>query len=148
MSLNFNQIRLLKAELAALECLEISIKFQWEKCCDHFIAFISERIFFMQVTRTTIIAWMSLNFCQTQQLNYRLSQKNQCLHFFLVAIDLILFKLAGKEEMHTILDVFQFWPNWDNRQHNYLSFGIQTSSPKGNDRSPDSKSSKYFEQCS
>ena len=66
----------------------------------------------MQVTRTTIIAMMSLNFCQIQQLNYRVSLKNQCLHFFLVAIDLILFKLADKEEMHTTLDVFKFWPNW------------------------------------
>ena len=32
------------------------------------------------------------------------SLKNQCLHFFLVAIDPILFKLACKKDMHKILD--------------------------------------------
>ena len=43
--------------------------------------------------------------------------KNQCLHFFSVAINLILFKLTDKEEMNNILDVFEFWPDWttDNR---------------------------------
>ena len=79
---------------------------------------------FLQVTRTTIKSWMSLNFCQIQQLTTELAAleclKNQCLHFFLVAIDLILFKLADKEEMHNILDVFQFLARLDNRQHNYL----------------------------
>ena len=34
--------------------------------------------------------------------------KNQCLHFFSVSIELILFKLAEKEKMHNILDVFEF----------------------------------------
>ena len=32
--------------------------------------------------------------------------KNQCLHIFAIAIDLILFKLADKEEMHNILVIF------------------------------------------
>ena len=31
---------------------------------------------------------------------------------FSVAIDLILFKLADREEIHNILDVFEFWPDW------------------------------------
>ena len=33
--------------------------------------------------------------------------------FFSVAIDLILFQLADKKEMHNILDEFQFWPAFD-----------------------------------
>ena len=46
--------------------------------------------------------------------------KNQCLHFFSVAIDRILLKLADKEEMQSILDVLKF-----SRQYNYMSLGIQ-----------------------
>ena len=38
--------------------------------------------------------------------------RSQCLHFFSVANYLILFKFADKEEMHNILDVFEFWPDW------------------------------------
>ena len=30
----------------------------------------------------------------------------------MVAVDLILFKLADKEEIHNIWDVFKFWPDW------------------------------------
>ena len=37
--------------------------------------------------------------------------KNQRHHFFSVAIDPILFKRAGNEDMHNILDEFQFWPD-------------------------------------
>ena len=75
---------------------------------------------FLQVTRTTIKAWMTLNFYQIQQLTTELAAleclKNQCLHFFSVPIDLIFFKLPDKEEMY-ILDVSEFWPDWttDNR---------------------------------
>ena len=37
--------------------------------------------------------------------------KNRHHHFFSVAIDPILFKLAGNEDMHNILDEFsQIWP--------------------------------------
>ena len=38
--------------------------------------------------------------------------KNRRHHFFSVAIDLILFKLAGNEDMHNILDEFEFRPVW------------------------------------
>ena len=31
-------------------------------------------------------------------------------HFFSAAIDPILFKFAGNEDMHNILDEFEFWP--------------------------------------
>ena len=34
--------------------------------------------------------------------------KNRCNHFFSVAIDPILFKLTGNEDMHNILDEFKF----------------------------------------
>ena len=66
----------------------------------------------LQVTRKTIKAWITLNFCQIQRLTTKLSAleclNNQCLHFFSVANE--LFKLADKEEMHTcnILDVMLF----------------------------------------
>ena len=65
---------------------------------------------------TTIKAWMSFLFSKIQKLTTELAafciSKNKCLHFFAVAIDLTLFKLADKEEMYTILDVFEFWLDW------------------------------------
>ena len=103
---------------------KIPIDLQWEKWCDHSSAFIFEGSYlFLQVTRTTIKAWMSLNFCQIQELTTELAAleclKNQCLHFFLIAFDLILFKLAIYLEFITIL------ARLDNRQHNYLLLTIQ-----------------------
>ena len=38
--------------------------------------------------------------------------KNEYLHFFSVADDLIVFKVADNEEMHNIIDVFNFPPDW------------------------------------
>ena len=37
--------------------------------------------------------------------------KNRRNHFFSVAIDPILFKLAGNEDMYNILDEFEFRPD-------------------------------------
>ena len=37
--------------------------------------------------------------------------KNQRHHFFSVVIDPILFKHAGNEDMHNILDEFEFLPD-------------------------------------
>ena len=37
--------------------------------------------------------------------------KHQCLHFFSVGIDPILFKVGGYIDMHNILHEFEFWPN-------------------------------------
>ena len=67
----------------------------------------------MQVIRTCIKARMSLTFGQIPPLTTELAAlerlKNRCHHFFSVAIDpLILFKLAGNEDMHNILDEFEF----------------------------------------
>ena len=57
-------------------------------------------------TRTTIKSRMTLNLGNIQHLTIELAAlKINSHHFSLVAIDLILFKLANKEKMHNILDV-------------------------------------------
>ena len=65
--------------------------------------------------RTCIKAWMSLNLGQIPPLTVELAAflflKNRHHHFFSVAIDPILFKLAGNEDMHNILDEFKFRPD-------------------------------------
>ena len=62
--------------------------------------------------RTCIKAWMSLNLGQIPPLTMELAAlerlKNRRHHFFSVAIDPILFKLTGNEDMHNILDEFEF----------------------------------------
>ena len=53
---------------------------------------------------------MSSNLSQIPLLSMKLAAlerlKNRCHHFFLVAIDQNLYKLAGNEEMRDILDEF------------------------------------------
>ena len=70
---------------------------------------------YLQVMRTCIKAWMSLNLGQIPPLTRELAAlerlKNRHHHFFSVAIDPILFKLAGNEDMHNILDEFEFQPD-------------------------------------
>ena len=70
---------------------------------------------YLQVMRTCIKAWMSLNLGQIPPLTMELAAlerlKNRSHHFFSVAIDPILFKLAGNEDMHNILDEFEFRPD-------------------------------------
>ena len=65
--------------------------------------------------RTCIKAWVSLNLGQIPLLTMELAAlehlKNRRDHFFSVAIDPILFKLAGNEDMHNILDEFEFRPD-------------------------------------
>ena len=69
---------------------------------------------YLQVMRTCIKAWMSLNLGQIPPLTMELAAlgrlKNRH-HFFSVAIDPILFKLAGNEDIHNILEKFRFWPD-------------------------------------
>ena len=64
--------------------------------------------------RTYINAWMSLNLGQIPPLTMELAVlerlKDRRHHFFSVAIDPIIFKLAGNEDMHNILDEFEFRP--------------------------------------
>ena len=63
---------------------------------------------YLQVTRTSIKSWLSSKFGQIPPLTTELAAlerpKFRCLHFFAVAMDLILFKLEGKKYMYTILD--------------------------------------------
>ena len=58
---------------------------------------------------------MSLNLGQILPLTMELASperlKNRRHHFFSVAIDPILFKLAGNEDRHYILDEFEFRPD-------------------------------------
>ena len=65
--------------------------------------------------RTYIKAYMSLDFGQVPLLTTELAAlerlKNRRHHFFSVAIDPILFKLTGNEDMHNILDEFEFRPD-------------------------------------
>ena len=63
--------------------------------------------------RTCIKAWMSLNLDQILPLTMELAalERLKKYHFFSVAIDPILFKLAGNEDMHNILDEFEFRPD-------------------------------------
>ena len=60
---------------------------------------------------------MSSNFRQIRLLTTELHVaalgrlKHQCLHFFSVGIDPILFKVGSYIDMHNILHEFEFWPN-------------------------------------
>ena len=90
---------------------------KWEKCCDHSSAFIFKWIFFILAgtcNKANHKRWDIFEFLtdSTTELAALECLKHQCFHFFLVAIDLILFKLADMEAMHNILDVFEFWPDW------------------------------------
>ena len=63
MSLNFSQILPWTAELAALECLKKSQTYNGENLVSTLVpSFLIGSSSFLQVTRTTIKAWMSLNF--------------------------------------------------------------------------------------
>ena len=65
--------------------------------------------------RTCIKAWMSLNLGQIPPLTMELAAlerlRNRRHHFVSVAIDPILFKFAGNEDMHNILDELEFRPD-------------------------------------
>ena len=58
---------------------------------------------------------MSLNLGQIPPLTMELAalelRKNLRHHFFSIAFDPILFKHAGNEDMHNILDEFEFRPD-------------------------------------
>ena len=65
--------------------------------------------------RAIIKAWMRLTFGQIPSLTRELAAlerlKNRRHHLFSVATDPILYKLAGNEDMHNILDEFEFPPD-------------------------------------
>ena len=117
MSSNFGQIRPPTTELAALE--------RWKKFPytyngkNEVITF--SRLFligsfsYLQVMRTYIKAFMSLNFRQIPLLTTELAAlerlKNRCHHVISVDIDPIFFKLAGNKDMHNIMNEFEFRPD-------------------------------------
>ena len=71
MSPNFDQIGLLTVELAAIERLEKSLyTYHWRNVVTSLLPlFMNGSSSFLQVIRTAIKAWMSLFFCQIQQLS-------------------------------------------------------------------------------
>ena len=77
-------------------------------------------------------ARMSLNLGQIPPLTMELAAlerlKNRRHHFFSVAIDLILFKLTGNEDMHNILDEFKFQP--------YRTTDYGVSCPRASEKIP------------
>ena len=70
---------------------------------------------YLQVMRTYIKAYISLNFGQIQPLSTKLAAlerlKNRCNHIISVDIDPIFFKLAGNKDMHNIMKEFEFRPD-------------------------------------
>ena len=70
---------------------------------------------YLQVVRTFIKAWMSLNFGQFPPLTTELAAleclKNRCHHIISVDIDPIFFKLDGNKDMHNIMNEFEFRPD-------------------------------------
>ena len=70
---------------------------------------------YLQVMRTYIKAYMSLNFGQIPPLTTELAAlerlKNRFHHVISVNIDPIFFKLAGNKNMHNIMNEFQFQPD-------------------------------------
>ena len=70
---------------------------------------------YLQVMRTYIKAYMSLNFGQIPPLTTELAAlerlKNRCHHVISVDIDPIFFKLAGNKGMHNIMNEFEFRPD-------------------------------------
>ena len=70
---------------------------------------------YLQVMRTYIKAYISLNFGQIPPLTTELAAlerlKNRCHHVISVDIDPIFFKLASNKDMHNIMNEFQFRPD-------------------------------------
>ena len=71
---------------------------------------------FLQVTRTAIKFRMSLKFGkigpQSAELSAFNSLKIDVSVFSRLCIDQIIYKLAGNKDMHIILDVCEFRPDW------------------------------------
>ena len=80
--------------------------------------FLIGSILYLQVMRTYIKAYMSLNFGQIPPLTTELAAferlKNRCIrchHVISVDIDPIFFKLAGNKDMNNIMNEFEFRPD-------------------------------------
>ena len=77
--------------------------------------FLNGSFSYLQVIRTYIKAYMSLNFGQIPPLTTELAAlerlKNRCHHVISVNIDPIFFKLAGNKDMHNIMNELEFRPD-------------------------------------
>ena len=117
MSSKFGQIQPRTTELAALEHRK---KFPQTYNGENYVItfsrlFLIGSVSYLQEMRTCIKAWMRMNLGQIPPLTMELAAlerlKGLRHHFFSIAIDPILFKLAGNEDMHIILLEFGFRPD-------------------------------------
>ena len=143
MSSNFGQIGPPTTELAALERRK---KFpQTYNGKNEVITF--SRLFligsfsYLQVVRSYIKAYMSLNFGQIPPLTTELAAlerlKNRFHHVISVDIDPIFFKLAGNKDMHNIMNEFEFRPDrttdygvscpWASKKYPYRPYNGENS---------------------
>ena len=117
MSSNFGQIGPPTTELAALERRKNSHRLIMgkRKSITFSRLFLIGSFSYLQVMRTYIKAYMSLNFGQIPPLTAELAAlerlKNRCYHVISVDIDSIFFKLAGNKNMHNIMNEFEFRPD-------------------------------------
>ena len=74
---------------------------------------------FLQVLRTCMKAWMSLNFGQipppTPELSALACLKNCCEHSRAYIFDWIFFIFAGNKDNQQVWTEFEFWPDWTKR---------------------------------
>ena len=114
-SLILGRIRLLTLELLALEWRKFytfELEYLWSQLAnlDQSLCVAS-----LGVGKGCIMFWGRLD----QNSGVRGNRKppltynggKWCLHLFLAAFDPILFILAGNEDMHKILNQFEFWPD-------------------------------------
>ena len=116
MSSNFGQIGPPATELAALQRRKkFPLTYNGKNQVITFSRlFLIGSFSYLQVVRTYIKAYMSLNFGQIPPLTTELAAlerlKNRCHHIISVDIDPIFFKLAGNKDMHNIMNEFEFRP--------------------------------------
>ena len=115
MSSNLGQIWPPTTELAALESWK---KFPYtyngkNKVITFSRLFLIGSFSYLQVMRTYIKAYMSLNFGQIPPLTTELAalERLKRCHVISVDIDPIFFKLAGNKDMHNIMNEFEFRPD-------------------------------------
>ena len=114
-SLILGRIRLLTLELLALEWRKFytfELEYLWSQLAnlDQILCVAS-----LGVEKGCIMFWGRLD----QNSGVRGNKKppltynggKWCLHLFSIAFDPILFILAGNEDMHKILNQFEFWPD-------------------------------------
>ena len=98
-------------ELAAVECLKKNpIDFQWGKVSSRFLRCFYRILFILACNEDMHGSLDVIAFQPDRTTDYGVSCpwvfKNRRHHFFSVVIDPIIFKLAGTEDMHNILDEF------------------------------------------